>query len=551
MAISRFPGLRILVVVLFGFLSAHFFGLPGVLLSFIFFAVVLLIFKVEARNVLVFFIVLVLVFLRVSIQNNDGLCDNCYRITKVFGKDGQTQSCWAEGRSKILLKVSRDAPKVMKNDVWHFSSKRKVVNDPQSLEGFIYVDYLKENGIDSFAFLNKETKMIYRDSASFAYFTLCIKQKLIDYYLSFQSISPSTKGVLIALITGDKSYLTREYKSLFSETGVVHVLAISGLHVGILFLTLSFFFHKVLRFPPKLVFFCISFCLFSYAFISGLSPSVIRAVLMFVLIQFGHSFTRQTETLNIVFISCSLMLFYNPTLWQDIGFQLSYSAVIGIVLIVQYSWLSNFNYKGFNFLLDLIKVNIGAFLFTMPILSYHFGVVNFTSVPASLITVPIVSVAMYLGVFLTLSFSFTPLGKALFQVFEFLMNAVEVILSWMAEQIPLLVDIRFSLWGVVCWFCIMLLGLLVQKRFLYFAFLSACIWVLVPNSLPMRVLSVSNGFELKVKKRVYFLQVGDVLELNDVRVEVISLVKICIDSPLGNKRLNFNVDKYQTLSVRI
>ena len=58
MAISRFPGLRILVVVLFGFLSAHFFGLPGVLLSFIFFAVVLLIFKVEARNVLVFFLVL-------------------------------------------------------------------------------------------------------------------------------------------------------------------------------------------------------------------------------------------------------------------------------------------------------------------------------------------------------------------------------------------------------------------------------------------------------------------------------------------------------------
>lgn len=551
MTISNFPGLRILLVLLVCYILADIFVIYGIVFLGICFLLLVLFKRINFKNALVFFLISVLFFMRLSFIDESNLDKYYYKISKVLKDDNKTLTCIGEGDSRVLLKVRGSYQKVLVNDIWLVKSRLRKAKDPKSLIGFIYHDYIKNMDIDSIGFFNEKSKMVYRDSSSIIFHTSILKHKLVDYYLSFDSVSIPVKGVIIALMTGDKSFLSKEQKTLFRETGVLHVLAISGLHVGILFMTLSFVFQKLLRLSPKLVFVIISFFLICYAFMTGLSPSVVRAVLMFVLIQFGNSFLKEVDTLNIVFTSCSLMLFYNPKILYEVGFQLSYFAVLGIILTIKYLKVLKVTNSKFEFLVTLLKVNLGAFLFTLPILSYHFGTINITSVLASFIVVPIISLAMYLGLLLTLLIPITALAEKAFFLFEIVIKSAEWILSWITLKASMIVEFEFSFFGAMCWVCVSVFLLVEKKLFIYLATFSLALWCIIPNQAEFKILSVEKGFQIKIDKKIYELKVGDEIEVNRSKIKALKKNKIVIKNLKHSKYIDFNVNKYQNVIVDI
>ena len=181
--------------------------------------------------------------------------------------------------------------------------------------------------------------------------------------------------MLAALTLGYKDALTPELRESFSTTGAMHVLAVSGLHVGIIFVVLEFLlsFLNRWRFGKRLKPILIIVLLWSYAFITGLSPSVLRSSVMFSCMAFGGVLGRKSNTYNTIFVSAFFLLFFNADLLFDVGFQLSYSAVIAIVYFQpKIAGLLYVRNRFLRWAWDLAAVSLAAQIGTAPFAIFYF-----------------------------------------------------------------------------------------------------------------------------------------------------------------------------------
>jgi competence protein ComEC len=180
-------------------------------------------------------------------------------------------------------------------------------------------------------------------------------------------------SVADALIAGQQSLIEYDTKQNYIKTGSIHALAVSGTHVALLFLILNYIFSKIFRIKPWPLFVIISSLLLIYLVFTGLSPSASRAVIMFIVIQLGLALRRESHIVNTLFVSALGLLVWNPAWLYDVGFQLSYAAVLGIVLLhpLFISWIRVKNkilYK----LLEVSSISISAQIFTLPFSLYYF-----------------------------------------------------------------------------------------------------------------------------------------------------------------------------------
>lgn len=198
-----------------------------------------------------------------------------------------------------------------------------------------------------------------------------------------------------AIGLGYKYDIPNETKQLFITTGTIHLLAVSGLHVGMIY-SLLFFLFKPLRLPQRKVKLCILPLLWGYACLTGLSPSVVRASLILSLITLGNAFGRNNQLVNILAVSACLTLWITPQVLYSLSFLLSYSAYAGIVLI--YPFLLHLPGK-----LPRIRrriyggicLTVAAQLPTLPLCAYFFHFVNLSSLLSNIIAVPIASLFLY------------------------------------------------------------------------------------------------------------------------------------------------------------
>lgn len=189
-----------------------------------------------------------------------------------------------------------------------------------------------------------------------------------------ESLPEKEASLANALLLGDKSKLSGETREAFGNAGAMHVLAISGLHVGIIMYLLFFVLKRLSRWITRnmAVIITLSF-LWIFAGVTGWSPSVVRATLMFSLLLIGQQWARSGDPMNTLFFSAFVLLLINPLLLFDIGFQLSYGAMLGIFLffdkITQVvkvrHWLLRKAWEG-------TALGISAQMFTIPIVLYHF-----------------------------------------------------------------------------------------------------------------------------------------------------------------------------------
>ena len=199
------------------------------------------------------------------------------------------------------------------------------------------------------------------------------------------------------LTLGGSGRLNRELKSAFSRSGTLHILAVSGLHVGFV----GAFFGVILLFLPlghRVKFAVIMGALFVYAGVTGFRPSVCRATLMAFLFGLALISQRNVVSMHIVNTTAIVFLLARPTLLFDVGAQLSFTAVYGIVFlypILDDSIIKKIRKRSLKVMLRMVAVSFSAQLFVAPLLIYYFNVLPLYSVFANLLIVPLASSVIF------------------------------------------------------------------------------------------------------------------------------------------------------------
>ncbi len=219
--------------------------------------------------------------------------------------------------------------------------------------------------------------------------------------------TPTTASISAALILADRSNMTTEIKEIFSITGIAHILALSGFHIGIIasiiYLLLSFISNRPLL---KVIIFTISIS--SFIFLVGAPESAVRAGLMAILFVVGKTLQRNANALNIISIVIIITILIKPDFIYSISFQLSSISVLSIFLFFQIvkQCLETICHKKSK-IINAVSLTISASIISAPVVAYYFGFFSIISPITNLLIIPIMSFGL-INIIITLILSFIP-----------------------------------------------------------------------------------------------------------------------------------------------
>ncbi len=338
---------------------------------------------------------------------------------------------------------------------------RQVKANPNP-ETFDFSKYLANRNIHYQAFANGEDWTRLAEGYGNPVLTIAFKiQDHLSAILEKYIPQENELAVATALILGNKEKLSSELRSAYAETGAMHVLAVSGLHVGLIWGILSFLFsfirwrHSAWSLIRTLLTLA---GLWSFALVTGASPSVLRAATMFSFLIIGSALQRNPNVYNTLAASAFCLLLFNPMLIVEVGFQLSYLAVIGIVYFyrkIYGSWYIE-NYLG-DQIWKLSAVAIAAQLSTLPLTMFYFHQFPIYFLLSGLIVVPFAFLILSLGIVLFIAELIIPflsywIAKLLFGIL-WLMNAMINLI----QQLPdgFFKAIWIEEWGMILLFVVL------------------------------------------------------------------------------------------------
>ena len=262
---------------------------------------------------------------------------------------------------------------------------------------FDYVSWLMSRGISHQCYLKSDRWTSYPpEEIPFRYLPLLLKKKIMER-IERQQYNPRAGEVMMAISLGSRNQLDKDMKQSYTDAGAVHVMAVSGLHVGMIWMVLSYVIPYFRRGKITLVvrFMLISLILWTYAIMTGASPSVCRACLMFSLVGFGGLFERNTTVFNTVMLAAFLQILTNPDVLWEAGFQFSYTAVFSILFFHnRINQLLSINFPGIKFFSNLASVSIAAQVLTFPLAIYYFHQFPSYFLITNLLIIPMVTALM-------------------------------------------------------------------------------------------------------------------------------------------------------------
>ena len=249
--------------------------------------------------------------------------------------------------------------------------------------------------------------------------------------------SQNTAGIAKALTIGDKSDISKEIRNNFSITGTAHILAVSGLHVGIIAGAIIWLFSFLKN--DWLKFLMVILSLAAYLYLIDFQPSAVRAGLMIALYLFAKTIQRPATPLNIVSATAVFLLIISPKMAFNAGFQMSMGAIIGITIF--YQPIRNFFKQFFkkenaisNFLINSLTMTFSSSIIVSPIVAYYFNIFSIISPLANLFTIPLmVGAQIFALVSIILSFIYLPFAQLLANTSQLLIEISEVIISYAAK----------------------------------------------------------------------------------------------------------------------
>lgn len=397
--------------------------------------------------------------------------------TKYIAKVTQVNNTKTIG--KVLVNIKKDSlnSPLKVNQQFVLKPEFKELIPPLNPHQFNYKEYLAKQHIYHQLFLNNsELKQV--DDASFSLIGLSASvRNNIQQSLQKHNFSKDEYAVINALLLGQRQEISKELLDDYTNAGAIHILAISGLHIGIILLLLSYLLKPLEKLPKGILIKTLSIILllWSFAFIAGLSASVVRAVTMFTFIAIGQSFKRKKVIEFSLVSSLFFLLLINPLFLFDVGFQLSYLAVFGIV------WTQPLLYKLWNpknFLLDkmwrLLTVSVAAQAGILPISLYYFHQFPSLFILSNLVIIPFLGGILLFGIMIIFLALLNFLPQFLADGYQFIISLMNSFVSWISHQESfLLQEISMSLPAMFVWYVVIVLFFQVwihksAKRIFYF-----------------------------------------------------------------------------------
>jgi len=386
--------------------------------------------------------------LKITIKVNESLTEDGPRTTT----------------GKVLVTTNR-YPEYQYGDKLKISGKLKT---PLEFEDFNYKDYLAKDGIYSVIYLPK-IELLEKNQGNLVYAKILeFKNKLRESIE--QNLSPPQSSILGAMILGDKRKLSEDLKTKLNIAGVRHITAISGLHITILTSILMTILIGLGLWRQQAFYFSI-ILMTLFIIMTGLQPSAIRAGIMGGLFLLAQYLGRMSVSSRAIVFAAAVMLAINPLLLKlDIGFQLSFLAVMGIIYLGPFlrEWFSSSpeakgiledlpkEFKKFithfygvpyyffakvlgknKTIISTAAMTLGAQFFTLPILIYNFGYVSVSAPITNLLVVPLLPFIMISGfIFGLAGMIFQPLGWVLSWISWLLLTYLIKIVDFFSQMPP-------------------------------------------------------------------------------------------------------------------
>lgn len=345
----------------------------------------------------------------------------------------------AKGKALVYLRRKGNNHQLQFGDrvLLHLSFQE--ISDNSNPHSFRYAGFLKGKGITHQSFVAAENWTTFSAPSPFFFrrFAFQARDRLLDI-LRDNGVTGKEFAVASALLLGYVQELDDALRNDYAATGAMHILSVSGMHVGIIYLFLEFVLlfldrSRTGRFLKMVI---LLLFIWFYAFLTGLSPCVLRAAAMLSLPIIGKVLNRPHDMLNILSASLVLILIVDPLLVMDIGFQLSYLAMMGIVFLYRpvygiftfTSWLPDKIWA-------ILAVSIAAQIATLPVSLYNFHQFPNYFMVTNLFVVPLSSLIIYTGI-LTLALGPLPfLSFLLAKILSFLIWLLNSVIHFI-EQLP-------------------------------------------------------------------------------------------------------------------
>lgn len=329
-------------------------------------------------------------------------------------------------------------------------NKVNTVPLPKNPNQFNYSQYLKRMGVhhqmrfrDTGIYLKPESSHTLRGLAA------RIRDR-VNSKLQQTNIRPAQLAIIKALLLGQRHEIESEVYDNYKKAGAVHILAVSGLHIGVLLLLLQFLLKPIEMLPRgRTISLCLAVVLlWGFAFLAGLSASVIRAVTMFSFLAYAFYLNRPANSFNIMALSMLfLLLVFSPMLLFQVGFQMSYAAVFSILWLypkLQRVW------KPKNSMLkklwQLVSVSLAAQLGVLPISLYNFHQLPGLFLLSNLLIVPFLGLILGMGVVIIILSLLNILPSFLSRIYDYLIYGMNGIVENIATQkVFVFSDIPFDL----------------------------------------------------------------------------------------------------------
>ncbi|WP_184542383.1 ComEC/Rec2 family competence protein [Mucilaginibacter sp. FT3.2] len=341
-------------------------------------------------------------YLTVKITNEPQLKNGLLRFTAFAEQSINNKHATAVNGTLLVTIKDSAAISLQYGDVLFIPAKYNTIDPPFNPGEFNYKKYLSHQNIYYQAFLYPGMYRVVKHDAGnwLIAFSLRLRQQMIAKF-KLHMHNAGAIAVASTLILGYKADLSNDILQAYLKTGTIHVLSVSGAHVAIIYILLqwAFGFLDRYRYGRHLKAVMIILLIWYYAMLSGFSPAVCRAAVMISMVIIGKTYTRYINMLNILAISAFLLLLYNPLLVMDVGFQLSYLAVAGLVVLqpVVYKWVE-FKNKWADKLGAACSASIAAQVITFPLSALYFHQFPVYFLLSNLLIIVPTAIIMYSGI---------------------------------------------------------------------------------------------------------------------------------------------------------
>ena len=366
-------------------------------------------------------------------------------------------------KGRILVNIKKDSLKkdINVDDELFVNTDFNELLDPKNPYSFNYKAYLKKQNILHQITIDSTDYFLLKSHHKTLKGVAHQIRKKVNIALINNHFKDDELAIINAILLGQRQDISEDLRDSYASAGAIHILAISGLHIGIILLILNSILKPLERISNGKLIKTILIVIFLWTFgiIAGLSASVVRAVTMFTAVAIGMHLKRPANIFNTLFSSIFVLLLFNPFYLFDVGFQLSYLAVFSIVIFQpQFYSLWKPKLKLVDYFWKLFTVSLAAQIGVLPISFYYFHQFPSLFFISNLVIIPFLGLILMLGILVIILSVSNLLPTFLMQLYSYIIYTMNAFITWISNQESFLIkNISFSSYKMIATYLIIML----------------------------------------------------------------------------------------------